>query len=437
MIPKSLVDENGELKVFTQKCSPERAGQRLTIEELDIFAKEIVKEKAESLGTDMRDAVVPGADLYMKGSGYDKDIIVRCYEEERNNYALKNLTKRINEDGHPVFPVVIYVWLWNTTERYKSTSAPNPKDRPAGGDYCVKLWYQTLLPCTDKKTSDVDSSTIVRALMDSWMNLDSSLMEPFLAYDLQYSSSEVFEVISSKEEYMYYITGKYETLRKGNLAPDVLLYRNMKTDEPAIYLKNGDLEAVLEFEIKDGLVKYMMMHPPQKSIRPEGSQPVIMGLYEFEYRLLPYLVDQCSKRQIHPLNIADKNYIIGLVEGNCDKVAWNWDDFKATVRKIDDNVLLLYWFPEPAMTPLARFAVAVVSKDGLAYYTLEFDEYKGNNTWYLCLQDTSTHHNLGQVDECRTMEEFISLIQLRILKSRNIEGTSSLGSKIKGFFKKK
>lgn len=85
-------------------------------------------------------------------------------------------------------------------------------------------------------------------------------------------------------------------------------------------MKNGEVEAVLKLEIKDGLIKHMMMHPPQPCIKQEESAPVIKRLYDYEYKLRPYLVDQCSKRQLHPLNIADKEYIMDFIEGNYDKV---------------------------------------------------------------------------------------------------------------------
>ena len=438
MIPLSLVDKNGEPKVYTHKCSEERRGQPMTIEELDCFAKDIISETVLTMTSEsvFQKGAVPGADFYQKGVGYDKDIVVRYYDDHRQDYTFQNLPKRYNENGQPVFPIIIFVWLWNTTKLNDNKGEANPNDRPVGGDYFVKIWYRTLLPCLDENRTDADSSTVIAAIMDSWKHLDCSLLEKYLAYNVQYTSSEVFEVISSKDEYLYFFAGKFETLRKHNLAPEVELYRNMKTDEPAIYLHNGDMKAVLEFDIRDGMVRHMSIRPPQPFIKPEGSTPEIMGLYPFEYRVLPYLVDQCSKRLLHPLQIAQKNFIVDFVEGNCDKVAWNWDDFNSTARKIDDKIVLLYWFPEPDIAPLARFAAAVVGDVGLSYYTLEFDEYDNNKTWYLCAQDVQNHHNLGQVNECKTMNDFITLLQTRILRSRTESNNPPLSSKIRNLFKK-
>ena len=438
MIPLSLVDKNGEPKVYTHKCSEDRKGHRMSLEELDLFAKDIFQETVHTLTSEseLQKGVIPGADFYQKGVGYDKDIVVRYYDEHRQDYNYLNLTKRNNDNGQPVFPIIILVWLWNTSKQKDNNDEPNPNDRPAGGDFFVKIFYRTLLPCLDENRTDADSSTVIAAIMDSWKQLDCSLLEKYLAYNVQYTSSEVFEVISSKDEYLYFFAGKYETLRKHNLAPEVELYRNMKTNEPAIYLHNGDIKAVLEFDIRDGMVRHMSIHPPQPFIKPEGSAPEIMGLYAFEYRVLPYLVDQCSKRQLHPLQISQKSFIVDFVEANCDKVAWNWDDFNSMARKIDDKVVLLFWFPEPDMAPLARFAAAIVAEDNLSYYTLEYDDYENKKTWYLCAQDVQAHHNLGQVNECKTMNDFITLLQTRILKTRTKSGNPTFSSKIRNLFKK-
>ena len=132
-------------------------------------------------------------------------------------------------------------------------------------------------------------------------------------------------------------------------------------------------------------------------------------------KFIPYLVDLSSKRQIHPLNIANKDFIISFTERCCDRVEWQWDDFNSEAWKVRDSVLLLYWFPEPTTPPLAKFAAAVVSESGLIYYTLEYDDYDGRSVWYLCTQDAQKHYNIGQVEECATMEDFVRLLQDKVL----------------------
>lgn len=161
-----------------------------------------------------------------------------------------------------------------------------------------------------------------------------------------------------------------------------------------------------------------------------------MDLYEFEYRVLPYLVEQSSKKQIHPLGLVDKESMIRFVESNCDGITWDWNDYNSSIQKVNDDIVLQFWFPEPQMAPLARFAVAVVKQSGLSYYTLEFDEYDNRLSWYLCSQTMESHLNLGQVDECKTMEEYIALLQHRGIIKGGESSISSIGSRIKGLFSK-
>ena len=166
----------------------------------------------------------------------------------------------------------------------------------------------------------------------------------------------------------------------------------------------------------------------------EESAPKILSLYEFEYRLLPYLVHQCSQREIHPLGLADKESMQSFVDSNFDRVTWNWEDYRSTVKKINESVVILFWFPEPDMAPLAKFAATVVSSKGLTYYTLEIDEYENKTTWYLCSQNTESHLNLGQVNECKTMEDFISLLQSRSIIPGGESKLSKIKDRIKGLF---
>ena len=168
----------------------------------------------------------------------------------------------------------------------------------------------------------------------------------------------------------------------------------------------------------------------------DNSTPKIMDLYEFEYRVLPYLIDQCSNKQIHPLGLVDKESMIRFVESNWDKITWDWENYKSSIQKVNDDIVLLFWFPEPQMAPLARYAAAVVKQSGLSYYTLEFDEYDNKSSWYLCSQSLESHMNLGQVNECMTMEEFLALLQQRGIIKGGESPFSSVGSRIKELFSK-
>ena len=57
---------------------------------------------------------------------------------------------------------------------------------------------------------------IAAIVCDAWNTLDSSLFEAILSDDFEYISVWVFETMKGKDRYMEYISGKFESIRKGN-----------------------------------------------------------------------------------------------------------------------------------------------------------------------------------------------------------------------------
>ena len=137
-----------------------------------------------------------------------------------------------------------------------------------------------------------------------------------------------------------------------------------------------------------------------------------MSLYVFEFRLLPSLVNLCSRGITHPGQIADKKVLELYLAQNSSYIEWDWDRFSCSFRIIAGQSVVIYQFPEPEMAPLARFAAGVTSKgDIMTYYTLEMDDTMDRKTWFLCTQSTAQHTLICEVDECADVEEFIALLQ--------------------------
>lgn len=89
---------------------------------------------------------------------------------------------------------------------------------------------------------------------------------------------------------------------------------------------------------------------PQFAEIPLGS----MSLYDFEFRLLPSFANLCSRGITYPGTIADKKVIERVLVENSFFIEWDWDSFSCSFRIIADQSVVIYQFPEPEMTPLAR-----------------------------------------------------------------------------------
>ena len=74
---------------------------------------------------------------------------------------------------------------------------------------------------------------------------------------------------------------------------------------------------------------------------------------------------------------------------------------------------------------------------GAKYYTLEYNNYKNNVSWYFCMTNEKGRTNLGQVDECATIEDFARLIGEKVFKIQSKSGEKkSWFARTLNFFKK-
>ena len=53
-------------------------------------------------------------------------------------------------------------------------------------------------------------------LADAYQTYDASIIKEYLAYDMHYASMWVFHEMTSKEEYLNYLKGKLETMKRTN-----------------------------------------------------------------------------------------------------------------------------------------------------------------------------------------------------------------------------
>lgn len=159
-----------------------------------------------------------------------------------------------------------------------------------------------------------------------------------------------------------------------------------------------------------------------------------LSTYDFEYKLLPSLVNFFNKKtflnsnDIHTLTnvVALSHYLIELGFTTCELNIKNINIFK--FRAGNTVNCLLYEFPDPPSQPFAKYALIVFSKNGeteiARYFTLEkshsflFDfDNQGNSpkkgaanvspSWVLGEMSDSGHFNYGTINYEASVENFI------------------------------
>lgn len=97
-------------------------------------------------------------------------------------------------------------------------------------------------------------------LAEAYQTYDASIVEDYLADDMHYTSMWVFHEMTSKEEYMDYLTGKLHTLKEHGVEMDFQIVQG-RIHEKALLVTNdeapeGKYGFIADFN-KEGKVKML------------------------------------------------------------------------------------------------------------------------------------------------------------------------------------
>lgn len=76
-------------------------------------------------------------------------------------------------------------------------------------------------------------------LAEAYQTYDASIIEDYLAEDMHYASMWVFHEMTSKEEYMDYLTGKLQTLKKHGVRKEFQIVQG-RMHEKALLVTNNE-----------------------------------------------------------------------------------------------------------------------------------------------------------------------------------------------------
>ena len=118
---------------------------------------------------------------------------------------------------------------------------------------------------------------IAEDVCQAWNKLDATLFDTLLSEDFEYVSVWVIETMKGKDRYMEYITGKFDSIRKGNNPVTAEVMYQEIIDKYVVVLDQGGNMAALEPTIENGLIKSLWMRPVEMTLpavfttkRPEG-----------------------------------------------------------------------------------------------------------------------------------------------------------------------
>ena len=178
--------------------------------------------------------------------------------------------------------------------------------------------------------------SIAEIVCRAWNELDASLFEPILSDDFEYISVWVLETMKGKDRYMEYISGKLESIRKGNNSVSAELIYQEPIDKYVVVLNQGGNLAALEPTIQDNMLKSLWMRPvdmmlpavftTKKPIVPEQPKEKIETEYERFSRLF-----------LEALTSNDFSVVEGLLADDVVQILYDAKEF------LGKNEVISYW----------------------------------------------------------------------------------------------
>jgi hypothetical protein len=131
---------------------------------------------------------------------------------------------------------------------------------------------------SSKKKLERDSMTDI--LVATWNTLNVDLLASYLAKDFQYNSVWVSNTIKGKEQYLTYLRGKFDALKKSGDVPIADVIDESGYLRPRIRQQGLGVELVLDVVEEDGKITRILMRPIVKvSILDEKEWASFAGAY--------------------------------------------------------------------------------------------------------------------------------------------------------------
>lgn len=133
---------------------------------------------------------------------------------------------------------------------------------------------QTQPSSANNASSNDTPKSLLDVVVTSWQQLDADLLAPYLADSFKYNSVWVSNTLAGKENYLDYLRGKFETLRKSGQGPTVDVIEEFGISRPHLKQEDTGVESVLDFEEIDGRIVRMLMRPYIKiTVVDKGQWP--------------------------------------------------------------------------------------------------------------------------------------------------------------------
>jgi len=190
-------------------------------------------------------SISPPPPLYW--DGMTESLFNKCYSK----LAYANIPK--NEFVRLIFPSF---WCFETNSNTNFISK---------GTFSVKYDFHSLIADDANKKhkkcffqSELSEDDILNKFSSCWEKLDYKIIEPYLDRDFHYTSDWIFDELCGKSEYLIYLKGKLDTLKKNGAQvcckPVLIEQLECKPEKALLFNQAGEM-ALFIIQVEGGFIK--------------------------------------------------------------------------------------------------------------------------------------------------------------------------------------
>lgn len=271
---------NGEPVVFTHECPSERKGIVMSHDEYESFLEDMVYEcfsfaelslvrlskdnKTNSFWNRLfkKKCLTPTFRLphCLGGNGYCDFFVARSAQEFKDLYFL--------ESSEYANSYTLDNGNWLKVLGVDANNIDRPGEFINGDRYTIQISSMNMYPKQENipLRNPISDNNMLHKIGEAWENLDADIITPYLDKDFHYSSDFVFTEISSREEYLYYLRGKFKAFSEKHGNNIKVKYgingqeNTNKIDGLFIKLDEEESIAYLQVACKNGRIVGMGMH---------------------------------------------------------------------------------------------------------------------------------------------------------------------------------
>lgn len=135
--------------------------------------------------------------------------------------------------------------------------------------YLIRFEFISLIPDDFPKSVEIQGhNELIEIFAEAWNSLSTDKITKYLDPNFHYYSDWVFDILPSRNEYIKYLNGKFNTLKEHNLQPEFEVVENEKNEKALLFNQNGEKAF---FYIKTDNGKILMAHMTAYSEKKEES----------------------------------------------------------------------------------------------------------------------------------------------------------------------